>query len=59
MGQGMVIATSEPDAVLEAAENYGIRAKEIGLVTKTPLIKIRNQGAGNDSEWLEFAKKAA
>lgn len=54
MGPGMVIATSEPEKVLEAAEAYGVAAQEIGAVTDNPGIRIRNQGAGSDSEWLEF-----
>ena len=57
MGQGMVIATPEPDAVLEAAENHGVRAKEVGVVTENPTLKIRDMGAGHDSDWLEFATK--
>jgi phosphoribosylformylglycinamidine cyclo-ligase len=54
MGPGMVIATSESDKVLEAAAQYGVRAQEIGIVTEKPGIKIRNMGAGADSEWIEF-----
>jgi phosphoribosylaminoimidazole (AIR) synthetase len=54
MGPGMVIATSEPEKVLEAAEAIGIDAQEIGLVREEPGIRIRNMGAGSDSPWLEF-----
>lgn len=54
MGPGMVIATSESEKVLEAAERKGVKAQEIGAVTEKPGIRIRNMGAGNDSEWLEF-----
>lgn len=54
MGPGMVIATPEPEKVLAAAEEYGIDAQEIGGVTDKPGIKIRNRGAGADSEWVEF-----
>lgn len=54
MGPGMVIATSEPEKILEAAEAYGIEAQEIGLVREEPGIRIRNMGAGSDSPWLEF-----
>jgi phosphoribosylformylglycinamidine cyclo-ligase len=54
MGPGMVVATSEPDEVLEAAETYGINAQEIGIVTEDPGIMVRNMGANSDSRWLEF-----
>jgi phosphoribosylformylglycinamidine cyclo-ligase len=54
MGPGMVIATSEPEKVLEAAERYGVAAQEIGSVTAKPGIKLRNLGAGSDSTWLTF-----
>lgn len=54
MGPGMVLATSEPEKVLEAADAYGVVAQEIGVVTDNPGIRIRNQGAGSDSKWLEF-----
>ncbi|AHB42790.1 Phosphoribosylformylglycinamidine cyclo-ligase [Candidatus Saccharibacteria bacterium RAAC3_TM7_1] len=54
MGPGMVVATNEPEKVLEAAEQHGVVAQEIGVVTEKPGIKIRNLGAGSDSEWLEF-----
>ena len=59
MGPGMVIATPEPDAVLEAADEYGISAQEIGKVTSKSGIRIRNSGAGNDSKWLNFSPDAA
>ncbi len=55
MGSGMVIATSEPEKVLAAAEQYGVDAKEIGVVTQNPGVRIRNMGAGSDSKWLQFA----
>lgn len=54
MGPGMVLATSEPEKVLEAADAYGVVAQEIGVVTDNPGIRIRNQGAGSDNKWLEF-----
>ena len=54
MGPGMVIATPEPEKVLEAAEERGIVAREIGIVTEKPGIRIRNLGAASDSKWLEF-----
>jgi phosphoribosylformylglycinamidine cyclo-ligase len=58
MGPGMVIATSEPERVLEAAEATGITAQEIGLVREEPGVRIRNMGAGQDSSWLDFKSAA-
>lgn len=54
MGPGMVIATPEPEKVLAAAEEYGIDAQEIGGVIEKPGTKIRNRGAGSDSQWVTF-----
>ena len=54
MGPGMIVATPEPDKVLAAAEDHGFVAKEIGVVTEKPGIRVRNMGAGSDSKWLEF-----
>lgn len=39
---------------LEAAEEKGVEAKEIGVVTTKPGIRTINMGAGSDSKWLEF-----
>jgi phosphoribosylformylglycinamidine cyclo-ligase len=54
MGPGMIIATPEPERVLEVAENRGVRAQEIGTVTETPGIRIRNRGIHSNQRWLEF-----
>ncbi|MDB5165671.1 MAG: Phosphoribosylformylglycinamidine cyclo-ligase [Candidatus Saccharibacteria bacterium] len=56
MGPGMVIATPEPDAILEAAQHYGngIELYVIGRATEKPGIRTINVGAGQDSRWLEF-----
>ena len=54
MGSGMVLATPDPDKVLELAEKRGVNAQEIGLVTEDPGIHIRNKGAGSDTAWLKF-----
>ncbi len=58
MGPGMVIATPEPDKVLEAAAAHGIDAQEIGVVREKPGITLRNMGAGSDNRWLEFESAA-
>jgi phosphoribosylformylglycinamidine cyclo-ligase len=54
MGPGMILATSEPDKVLDLAPEFGIEAKKIGLVDDKPGIRTRNMGANRDPEWLEF-----
>lgn len=54
MGPGMVIATPQPEKILEAAEARGVDAKEIGKVTQNPGIRIANRGAAGDGKWLEF-----
>ena len=54
MGPGMVVATPEPEKVLEAAEASGVIAKEIGKVSEKPGIRVRNKGVRQDNAWLEF-----
>lgn len=54
MGPGMVIATPEPGRVLAAAAEHGKDAKEIGYVTKEPGIRIKNRGAIQEEEWVQF-----
>lgn len=54
MGPGMVIATSQPDAVISEALTHGIQAQEIGYVTDEQVIKVKNRGAKQDEEWLTF-----
>lgn len=44
MGPGMVLATPEPDKVLQEAGAAGIEAQRIGEVTKGPYIMIKNAG---------------
>lgn len=50
MGLGMVISTPEPDKVLAHVEG----AQIIGEVTEESGIRIKNMGAVQDEEWLEF-----
>ena len=47
MGQGMIIVTPKPEAVIGVAKVHGIDAKQIGYVTKDPIIRIKNKGAMN------------
>ena len=54
MGIGGAIVTPDPDSVLNATKEYGLTAKEIGIITQKPGIRIRNRGASNDSKWLDF-----
>lgn len=54
MGPGMVIASPEPEKVLAEAEAQGILAQEIGQVTDEHGIRIRNRGAIQNEEWLNF-----
>lgn len=56
MGPGMIIATSEPDKVVERAVMTGIGAKRIGEVTDEPGIRIKNRGLNQEEEWLVFTK---
>lgn len=50
----MIVATPEPDKILAEAGKQGIGAQQIGYVDEKPGIRIKNMGAQQDSEWLEF-----
>jgi phosphoribosylformylglycinamidine cyclo-ligase len=54
MGPGMIIATPNPDKVLEFAKEYGLRAQRIGEITEEPGIRIKNKGAQQQKEYLIF-----
>jgi len=55
MGQGMVLVTSEPDAVIKVASSHQIDAKIIGHITKEPSIRIASQGHfAKEETWLEY-----
>jgi phosphoribosylformylglycinamidine cyclo-ligase len=54
MGPGMVVATPEPSKVIAAAEEHGMEAQEIGVVTKRPGVHIENRGAMREDGWLKF-----
>jgi phosphoribosylformylglycinamidine cyclo-ligase len=45
MGQGMIVITQKPNGVMDIASKYGIEAKKIGMVVKTPGITLMNRGA--------------
>jgi phosphoribosylformylglycinamidine cyclo-ligase len=55
MGQGMIIATPEPQNVMKIAiVNYGIDAKIVGEVSKNPCIRIISRGFFDRDKALEF-----
>lgn len=55
MGQGMVIITPEPHAVMAIARSHHLDAQVIGTVTATPGIKIASRGHYHEQErWLEY-----
>ncbi len=55
MGPGGVIATPEPNKVLPLLHEAGLYgAKVIGEVDDEPGIRIKNRGAVQDEEWLNF-----
>lgn len=53
MGQGMIIATPEPEKVIHEARNYNIGAKVVGIVTDEPVITIASKGL--DKHELEYS----
>lgn len=54
MGPGMVVATPEPEKVVAEAQAQDIEAKVIGEIVGKPGIRIKNSGAIQDKEWLNF-----
>ncbi len=54
MGVGMVVATSEPEKVLQEAKDFGLTAQNIGTVTEDEGILIKNCGAQQKSQWVRF-----
>jgi phosphoribosylformylglycinamidine cyclo-ligase len=54
MGPGMIVATNDPETVLDEARSYGITAKDIGLVENHGEIRIMNRGDRQQEEWLVF-----
>lgn len=54
MGNGMVIATPEPNKTIEIAKKHGFNAKIIGRVIKEKTIFIRNFGHFARTNFLEF-----
>jgi phosphoribosylformylglycinamidine cyclo-ligase len=55
MGNGMMIVTPDPEAVIATANNHNVNAKVVGKVTKGVSIKIRSKGHyANDNEWITY-----
>lgn len=54
MGQGMVIVTPEPDAVMNVTKNHNLESKVIGQVESTPGIRILDSGAYSNNLYLNF-----
>jgi phosphoribosylformylglycinamidine cyclo-ligase len=55
MGQGMILATPEPDAVIQVAKAHGINAKVIGHMAAVPGIRLKNRGRwAKKQEWITF-----
>lgn len=50
MGNGMMIVTPEPAKVIAVADEYGIRAKQVGTVSEQPGIRITSHGYFADQE---------
>lgn len=48
MGQGMIIATQEPEKVISIANEHKIEAKVIGQVSEKQGIRISNKGLNSD-----------
>lgn len=46
MGQGMIVASPDPDSVVEVADDYGIEARTIGVVRRDPCIAIMSETYG-------------
>lgn len=45
MGQGMIIATPEPEKVIKVASEFNIGAKVVGEVVKKPIIRVQSRSA--------------
>lgn len=54
MGTGLMGVTDEPDKMIKIAEEFGIKAQRIGVITRQPSIRIKNQGAVKEQQWLTF-----
>lgn len=54
MGQGMVIATTEPISLIMAARQNGFGAQVIGKVIRNPVISIESHGIMERGRWFNY-----
>lgn len=54
MGCGMIVATPDPDPVIEIAGRHGIKAQVIGVVSDNPGIRIKSMGHHQLGQTLTF-----
>lgn len=54
MGQGMVVITPEPEAVISLASQFGIQAQRVGTVQDEPILRVTSQGTQQPGTVLEF-----
>jgi phosphoribosylformylglycinamidine cyclo-ligase len=54
MGPGLVVATPDSEKVIAVAQERGITALEIGIITDEPGIRILNMGAMKENEDAEY-----
>lgn len=54
MGQGMVIATTEPIPLIIAARKKGFGAQVIGEVVNNPVISIESHGVMERGRWINY-----
>jgi phosphoribosylformylglycinamidine cyclo-ligase len=63
LGSGMIVATPDPETVIEVARYYGIDAKRVGEVVARRSIMIANKGVRSNDEtapqYLEFPTLSA
>jgi len=54
MGQGMIVATPDPEKVISIAKQHDITSKVVGVVTEDPGIRIKSKGHYKYDKTLEF-----
>lgn len=55
MGQGMLLITPKPEAVLAVAQQHGIAAQVMGEITSRPGLRWRSRGYWESGRMLELA----
>jgi len=54
MGQGMIVATPEPQAVISVADSFDIEARVVGTVTAQPTISLISRGSAQSGMTITF-----